>query len=381
MLLNKFVGNTRQALQYGEQSLAIARAHDTATGEARRLREQLAFILNDLALHGYKESGQFDLALATMEQARQLWRELNNLPMLADSLGGSSSIYATRGEYAQALQAANEARAISESIGNLWGQSYSRWVVGGIYWEYGEISRAIETMEDCMRYGLRAGFFATLVGIQVDLGILYGEMGDVERGVTFARRALNHAEQELTGWLRWPLSALARLFVWQGDVAQAQAMIDRAVVNSNEGFYAIRVVSAVARSQVALAGGESPLALAIADEELAMQYRVGARVYRPDLLLIKAEAFKTQNEWTRCREMLDRARTEAEAIGSRRMLWKILSAMSEVEIKFGNRPRADSLRAKAYEVVQFIADSSPPELRTHFLALPQVRSLIENRVT
>jgi tetratricopeptide (TPR) repeat protein len=377
MLLSKFTGHTRQAVEYGEQSLKIAREYDPSTGSGQRLREQLAFTLNDLALHGYKESGQFDLAQATMEEARQLWRELKNLPMLADSLSGSAIIYATRGEYDQALAAADEARGIGESIGNLWGQSYSRWVVGDIHWEHGDIGRAIETMEACMRLGDQAGFVATLVGIQSNLAMLYGEMGSVARGIEYARRALDKAEQELEGWMRWPLSALVRLFLWQGNLDEAEAMLDRAADTSSEGYFAINVLSAVATGELALAKRDFPLAVSAADSELARQYRMGARVYRSDLLKIKANALFKQNDFSSWKDTLEQGRVEAEAIGSRRMLWQILAPLSEIEKELGNATEAEALRARAREIAEYIAGQTPSELRDTFLLRPEVRALVQ----
>lgn len=375
MLLSKFTGHARQAVEYGEQSLEIAREYDPSTDTGQRLREQLAFTLNDLALHAYTESGQFDLAQTRMEEARGLWRELKNLPMLTDSLSGSAIIYAMRGEYDQALAAADEARGISESIGNLWGQSYSRWEVGDISWEHGDIGRAIETMEACMRFGEQAGFVAPLVGVQSNLAMLYGEMGSLERGMEYASRALEKAEHELEGWLRWPLSALIRLFIWQGDLDKAGVMLERTAGTLSEGFFAIGVLTAVAKGELALAKRDFPLAVSVADNELARQNQMGARVYRPDLLMVKANALLKQNEFSSGKQTLEQARLVAEAIGSRRMLWRILSALSQVEEAEGNQVEAAGLRAQAREIVQSIADHTPPDLRSEFLKLPDVQAV------
>jgi hypothetical protein len=52
------------------------------------------------------------------------------------------------------------------------------------------------------------------------------------------------------------------------------------------------------------------------------------------------------------------------------MLWQILAALSEIEID-----QRATLRQQAQEIVTFIADHCPPELRESFLSLPNVRAL------
>ena len=78
MLVNIWsLGDFHKAVEYGEESLAIARELD--------LREQIALTLSDL-YHAYNGVGQLALAQTTLVEARELWRELNNQVMLANNL-------------------------------------------------------------------------------------------------------------------------------------------------------------------------------------------------------------------------------------------------------------------------------------------------------
>src|SRR5207237_8024512 len=94
----------------GEKSAAIARDLN--------LREQLAFTLNDTA-HVYTFSGDFDQARITIEEATRLWRELDNLPMLADSLATLALNVLFHGQYQHSLQPGDEARAIRKENGHV----------------------------------------------------------------------------------------------------------------------------------------------------------------------------------------------------------------------------------------------------------------------
>ena len=92
ILLNAYRLSNRseQALEAGERSLALARKLN--------LREQLAFTSNDLP-HIYHETGRQERAIELVAEASRLWRELDNLPMLADSLATASMISLILGDF------------------------------------------------------------------------------------------------------------------------------------------------------------------------------------------------------------------------------------------------------------------------------------------
>ena len=75
-------------------------------------------------------------------------------------------------------------------------------------------------------------------------------------------------------------------------------------------------------------------------------------------------------------ELLNQARELAERIGSRRDLWRILLALSDIESQRGDIVQAEPLRAQAREIVQVIAKNIPPELCASFLNLPETQALI-----
>ena len=79
--------------------------------------------------------------------------------MLADSLATASMISLHHGRVSTAASPYPiESFQISKEIDNLWGQSYSRFMVGDAYWERGQPDLALEMMEHCLRVGEEAGF-------------------------------------------------------------------------------------------------------------------------------------------------------------------------------------------------------------------------------
>lgn len=124
--------------------------------------------------------------------------------------------------------------------------------------------------------------------------------------------------------------------------------------------------------QLALKMGDYERALAVTDDLLADLRQFGMRSEIPGTLAVIAQELLGLGQDEAARTRWQEARTEAEAIGSRRMLWPILFALSQLE---PDPIEAEDLRRQAQETVAYIADHiSKAELRASFLALPQVRN-------
>src|SRR5690349_19970706 len=115
----------------------------------------MACTLNDMHF-SYADVDQHVSATQTIENARDLWRELHNLPMLADNLASSAEHYYLLGHLDKALELAQEALRISQSIGNLWGQSYSLMVISFVYVERAQFSTVFRTARECIQLGEQA---------------------------------------------------------------------------------------------------------------------------------------------------------------------------------------------------------------------------------
>ena len=79
-LVNLLQNKTAEAIDYGEQSLSIARELD--------LPEQMAYVLSDLGW-AYNVACQFEKAGERLEAGTRIWRQLGNLPMIASNLNVS----------------------------------------------------------------------------------------------------------------------------------------------------------------------------------------------------------------------------------------------------------------------------------------------------
>jgi tetratricopeptide (TPR) repeat protein len=367
VLLHRHLGNMDQALEYGEQSITLARELN--------LREQLAVALNDV-LPSYWFTGQPAKADAAFNEAAEIFRADNNLPMLADNLSTQAMFGFMRGNYDSALALSDEAYQLSKSIGNLWNQSYSCLLTGFIYLERGEPDRAIEIMERTIELGTQAGFAFALIQTQTDLGFIYALLGDYARAADYAQRAFTYSEQTMPDSASYPLGLRAYINYHTGQIEVAKQQLTQALLSSE--LSEANIIGFIAPSvdfEMALENGEIEHVLAEADQAWEMLSRLYIRVFRPDVLRFKGLALLAQHKLDEADQVLKTGRQLAEELGSRRSLWPILMALSNLATQRGQADQAAALRAQAREIVEYFLDHiSDPKLRKSFLNLPTVRA-------
>jgi tetratricopeptide (TPR) repeat protein len=372
MLLCQFTGHMRDAVAYGEQSLMLARELD--------LREQLAYTLNDI-VRAYLGVGQFARAWLALDEARDIWRALGNLPMLTDNWGRSARIFFAVGEYDRAIIAAEEARRLSESIGNLWGQAFCRMFVGLVYFERGDLAVAIDMMTQCIDVATQAGLVMALVGTRADLAWIYGTLGATENGLALGRLAQATAER-LPVFRPWAVGSLARLQVMQGDLEAAAAGVTAgyATLDLEDLSTHGSVHVPMADAELALARQDFAHVIHVTDDLVARLRKVGMRSFLPDALFLKGRALLAVGQFEAAGAALGEARAEAESLGSRRMLWQVLATLSTLAERRQQFAEAQQLRAQARELIAYLAGHMPTtELANMFLLRPAVRAILDAR--
>lgn len=367
--LYRFTSRMSQAIEVGERSLSLARELG--------LREPLAYTLNDLAFP-YMFSGQLEKVQAMLTEAIALWRELGNRPMLADSLATLSGADVYTGRFDDAIAASQEAWQISQTTRNLWGQSYSLFQVGYVYFERGEIQRAIETMETCIRLAEPSGFAVPQTMVRSYLARVYAHMGAVQHALELAQLALTQAERLFPMFRSLPLALLATLHAMNGNLAEAQATFE--TISIPPGMKnALAMFMLPVEIELHWALHEDERVIALADDFVGIARASGLRMGLADALSFKGRALLRQGHTDQAEPVLRRARAEAEALGSRRALWPILFFLSQIEAQHGNRSEATTLRQQAQDLIAYIVGHiGDPALRTSFLNLPDVRAVLDD---
>ena len=287
LLLNYFAANPAQSVAYGEWAIALARELG--------LREQLAFALNDIH-RSYTALGRVADALAALEEAESLWRDMDNLPMLADNLNGGAEVRLMMGDFDGTLARTAESGAITEAIGNSWQLSYGRMLRTVVYLERGEIDRGIAEAEAAMRLAEGAGFVIPLVYLRVQLAQTYAELGAFDQATEWIQQALSTANTLFLSGRRFVLASAILVSIQRDDFAAADAALREAQPRPlfDPSLMASAAIGAptlwLAEGELRLQQSESAAALSVADELLAGLRAFQMRLFLPDALHLKGRA-------------------------------------------------------------------------------------------
>lgn len=371
-LLNFYTSHPMQAITYGEQALAIAREMNE---NGQDMREQVAYILHDLVLPVFV-SGQGERAETITLEARALWTELDNKPMLADSLSMSGRRAMMSAEYRRGVEFTGEGAALAESIGNWFGVSSNRWVQSIIYIELGEFSSALRLGDELIRQT------ETLSGLNQAIpsaqqAWLLGTLGAFEKAGEIENRARRALPLPMPGHFRaGAYASLARLNILRGNLLGAEADLAAGYDDPArlEQLYSAAEML-IAKAELGLVQGDAQGVVGIIDGYISEARQREFRKFAPEILYLYGRAFAQQGKVEKALELMREASTVAKEINARRIGWQILAAMSDLERQRGNPDEAETLRSQARETVEYISLHTPPDLRASFLNLPEVRAI------
>jgi hypothetical protein len=235
-------------------------------------------------------------------------------------------------------------------------------------------------MTECIQVAGQAGLLMALVGPRADLAWIFGTLGATAAGLDMGRLAQAIAEQRLPVFKPWAQGSLARLQVMHGDLAAAETSVAGAYggldLNDLSTHGAIHVP--MADAELALAKHDYAHSIRVMDDLTARLRKVGMRSFLSDALFLKAQALLAQGRSEAAGQVLSEARAEAESLGSRRMLWQVLAALSAVEGGRGRHAEAQELRAQARELIAYVAGHMPTrDLSDSFLRRPPVRAIVD----
>ncbi len=362
-----------KAVEYGEQSLAVA--------QELGMSEQVAFTLSDLGW-AYGGVGRLDRAVALLGEARPLWRELGNLAMLANNLSVSWMTQYMIGDYKRVIELGNEAYEISTSIDNLWGQWSATLPNCYAYLEMGEPGKALEATKQGYDLADTAG-----LDIQKAFGLamtswIYSILGSADLGRDYYLRSMETDVDQLPAFMRsWLMAIVAMFETATGDMSAAQehAQVAMTDVDLTNFSFPVPPFILLARSRLALAQEDFPLAIEATDEMISVLKGAGVRLFLPDALLLKGQSLLAQGQTDEAYDLMRQALAEAEDTGSRRCLWQVCGALGDLEDRRGDLDAGKEMRRRGRETADYIAAHTGDEaLSSAFMAQPEVRTLYDD---
>ena len=361
-LVNLLQNKASEAISYGEEALSIARELN--------LREQMAYVLSDLGW-AYITSCQYEEADKRIEEGTHLWQELGNMPMLSNNLNLSLFQYFWTGKNEKVLSVAKEAYQISSSIKEIWNQASARNFQGVIWLDYGEVDKALAALEESVHLASQ-GNRVYEIWYRAILSQAYGELGATDTGMN-AYRAYRVANGDVP---RTPARTATLISYALFEIASDQ--LDTGAATLAECLPDAppwECLLLLAKCKLALARADYTAGITLADSALELSQECKLERYLPEALLLKGKLLFLQNDFPGAKIALEKARTEAEKLGSRRLLWQIIANLAELE---SDEERSMALKAKAREIVHYIADHITPEdLRASFLGSAAVSVVLE----
>ncbi len=364
--------DAKGAIASGLAALDLARRHN--------LRELEAFTLNDIQSN-YQVLGQSDRALEALEQARPIWIELDNLPMLGDNLASTAMLHVILAEYDLAVQRSREALAVSERIGNLWGQSYGRVAIALVYFARGELGPAIRETTRCIEVSEQAGFVYPQVALRAILAIAYGQVGDLQAATTLAQRVREIEKANPFHGQASGESTLAWIAVRAGNLDEAQALLqgkDTETAGIADAKLDSPVPLVVAVCAYRLAREDYGAALENADALAATFKKFQWRVLRGLLLLTRARALKGLGRMADAGVAFQAAYDEMVHQGIDAGLWEVEAELAGMAKAEGDSPvSARWIRSAAAHIRALAEGLRDLGLAERFLAQPHIGSIVE----
>jgi tetratricopeptide (TPR) repeat protein len=369
LVLDKGGGDKQRALVYGQKSLAISRELG--------LTAQMGYTYHDLA-NLYLGLDRYEEAQQAVLNARAAWLELNNTPMLADSYVVTASVHQFTGDFEATIADAQEMLRIGQSIGNIWSQTIAHFYAASAYIQQGDFGRTFKNLHQGLDLAQKAGIIAFKDIANGTLIFLYLLSGAQELAEPLAEEIYQNRDRLVFGFYSMIVSYIARLKLSTGDLLQAEQIISEAYPDSDAGDLLLYVDASihVAEALIYMAQTRPEQALESLANLVERARRIGARQFLTEPLLIQGKALARMDMLDQASEVLREARAVAGKIGQRTVLWQILAALAEIEEQQGNKGKAKTYRDEARNIIDFIAGHSGSELRSSFLSMPEVMSLL-----
>jgi tetratricopeptide (TPR) repeat protein len=362
-------GDVDSAIRDGNASLSLA--------EELRDDEQIAFTLNDLG-YAYTAADLPEEALASLQKAAELWRRLDNRPMLADGLAASVPPFYALGRLREAVSAADDSLQVARSIDNLWGMANSRFFVTYALFDLGRPDEAMQAVVQGNQWAEASGHVVVRYVGKADLGWILGSLGDVEEGLRLAEGVLDLLPPVFSHLvLPHVHGLLARLLLRTGRIDRARQEWEHgARLIPEQGLRLLgRVYLGLASAEIDLADGNSAQALVSLKQLGESLQSKGTVVHLPEILHLTSMAHRREGRIGEAIEAADRGLEKARELSLLRMAGPLADDLAGAHAAAGDERRAAEARLQAREAAETLAARIPDaQLRERFLRLDWVRA-------
>ncbi|UCG25624.1 MAG: AAA family ATPase [Chloroflexota bacterium] len=358
-------GDNNLVMTYGQEALSLARELG--------LKEMVGRILLILCWPFFVQK-QLEPALKVLSEARSIWRELGNLPRVAEASRYMLILHYAIGDHERTLAEAPELVRLGGSIGSRVDEGQGWTYLALAHARQGRFEQALDAAEKVGALSAAIGHINEEHGHQWARIGVYLAIGALEEAERWADRLYAQREAINPLFVQFYLTQAALAKIVCGRLEEGRAILDEQLSTLPVDSNAITTM-AVAYGHLNLAQGKPEALFAGLDERVRPFREAGFISLLADEYWLRGRAELVLGHYEMARATLLEARRVAEAQDERAMLWKILATCSKLERACGDEAAAERLRDQARLAVCDIA-AHAGEMRAVFLGQPAVAQLL-----
>ncbi len=381
------IGRAEEGLQAHHEALAMFEAlHDTQ-GMAE------TFDLLGMANGIY---GDIVKALEQYDRAISLLRDLSDQQGLISSLASrvsyaspylAETTYSVHERLESCFRDITEGLSLARQVDSLTAQTYVEFSAGGALASFGELGRGLAHVQESLRIATEIKHTQWMAAANFTLGHVYILLLEANLAVQALETGLLLASDIGSAWWIGNITAyLARAFLLQGALPQAEAALKAVMTGSQQPANAPERRMSWAWGELALASGEPEIALGIADRLLASAPGAARAQPIPWLLKLKGEALGVLGRREEGIQALEEATQGALARQEQPLLWQLHRALGQQYHYLKQEDLARRNFTSARQGLACLASTiDDVYLREHFLSaalstLPREKPVTANRV-
>ena len=312
-------------------------------------------------------------ALARLEEALALSRELGDHPGMIAALRNLGATYHQIGDYHRALALLEEARSLMRGTGDHYDVAANLGNLGGLLSDMGELQRAQSLLEECLAMGRAIGNRFTISRGLWLLGDVMLHLGDDQQAEAYYAEGLAVAQELGTPWLVGGHQlGQGMLALWRGDTAGAAALLEASVGSLRAADSRVELARGLAGlARVALLGEEPAQAAQLWQESLTLRQgirdRAGSVACQVGLARVAACRGDAEQATWLLRESLAARRAMGEQVG----IAGCLEALAVVAVGQDQFVQVARLLGAAEALRQVLGAPLPPVERPEYAATVQ----------
>ncbi len=366
-LMRVYTWSNRLELAFatGERALAFAKKH--------ALNEQLAYISLDM-VETYARGSEMQPLMNAAKQAVSLWRELNNPPMLANSLAIDATMEAILGNYDEALALGDEGLAINRLINNRFGQVILFLPQAHVCLQKMAIGKALAVTEEAINLAGEVNFVGGQNMMSPIRSQLFLAVGAIEQAERSSERLLPHLSEPFLAGMVPGAVALVKLAA--GDVTKADDILKDISFDPEKLPLHMPMLREKALITQAIIHKDFAGALTMGQTVLAFAQKQGILFFIPDFHFLHGQALIGLGRSDEARAALHEAIVKMRPTEHRWGFLQLLTLLADLEAAAEHDEMARNLRQEGRAFVDEIIEQIPEALQPSFLAMPEVDSLL-----